>query len=354
MADDLGEKTEQPTGKRLTEARERGQIARSMEVGPAMTVLAAAAFLSWMGPSWGASLSTLLPNLFTELRAPEWTAVDAEQFIARAVWAWVGLTAPLVGVVAVLVVAANILQTGFVLTGHPLRPNWSRLNVLQNFRNLLNGRALLELAKAPIKLGLIGGIVYVTVRPEIPTLMTAAGLDPIAGVRVFGGLALTLLWRIGLAHAAIAALDYGYQRWAHRRGLRMTPQEVKEEMRQSEGDPQVRARARSLHRQYALRRMMAAVPTADVVLTNPTHLAIALKYDADTMKAPRVVAKGARLIAERIRDAARAAGVPVVEHKPLAQALYKAVPVGGEIPSKLYRAVAEILAYVWALNRRLR
>ncbi len=354
MADDLGERTEQPTGKRLSEARERGQIARSAEAGPAMTVLAAAAFLSWMGPAWGNSLSTLVPSLLAELRAPEWSVVDAEQFLGRALWAWISLTAPLTAVVAALVVAVEIFQTGFVLTGHPLKANWSKLNVFQGLRQLFNGRALLELGKAPLKLGLIGGIVYVTIRPEIATLMTVGGLDPMAGVRTFGGLAVTLLWRIGLAHAAIAGLDYGYQRWSHRRSLRMTPQEVKEEMRQAEGDPQVRARARSLHRQYALRRMMAAVPTADVVLTNPTHLAVALKYDADTMKAPRVVAKGARLIAARIRDAARAAGVPVVEHKPLAQALYKAVAVGGEIPSKLYRAVAEILAYVWALNRRAR
>ncbi|MBI3636878.1 MAG: EscU/YscU/HrcU family type III secretion system export apparatus switch protein, partial [Candidatus Rokubacteria bacterium] len=153
--------------------------------------------------------------------------------------------------------------------------------------------------------------------------------------------------------AALAALDYGYQRWSHRRGLRMTREEVKEEMKQAEGDPQIRARFRSLHRQYAMRRMMTAVPKADVVVTNPTHLAIALKYDAGSMKAPKVVAKGARLIAERIRQVARQSGVPVVEHKPLAQALYKAVPVGGEIPGRLYRAVAEILAYVWTLNRRL-
>lgn len=354
MADERGERTEQPTAKRLSEAREKGQVARSAEVGPAMTVLAAAGFLSWMGPSWAASLSTLLPTLLGELRAPAWDVVDAEAFLGRAFWMWVTLTAPLVAAVAALVAAASLFQVGFVLSGHPLKVNWSKLSIAQGLRTLLGGRALLELAKAPLKLGVLAGIVYVTVRPEIPTLMTVAGLDPVSGVKAFGGLALTLLWRVGLASAAIAALDYGYQRWAHRRQLRMSREEVKDEMRQSEGDPQIRARARSLHRQYAMRRMMAAIPTADVVVTNPTHLAVALKYDAAAMKAPRVVAKGARLVAERIRDAARAAGVPVVEHKPLAQALYKAVAVGSEIPSKLYRAVAEILAYVWALNRRLR
>ena len=137
--------------------------------------------------------------------------------------------------------------------------------------------------------------------------MTVAGVDPFGGVKVFGGLALTLMWRIGVAHVAIAALDYGYQRWAHQRQLRMTKDEVRDEMRQAEGDPQIRARFRSLHRQYAMRRMMAAVPTADVVVTNPTHLAIALKYEAGSMKAPKVVAKGARLVAQRIREAGRPA-----------------------------------------------
>jgi flagellar biosynthesis protein FlhB len=317
-------------------------------------VLAVAGFLSWIGPAWGASLAALLPSLLSELGAAEWGAADAEQYALRALGRFIALTAPLVLVVAALVVSANLFQTGFVLTGHPLKPNWAKLNMVTGLRSLVSGRALVELGKAPLKLALLGVIAWLTIRSEIPMLLTVAGLDPVAGVRAVGGLALTLLWRLGLAHAAIAALDYGYQRWAHRRSLRMTREEVKDEMRQAEGDPAIRARFRSLHRQYAMRRMMAAVPTADVVVTNPTRLAVALKYDAGSMKAPRVVAKGARLVAQRIRELARVSGVPLVEHKPLAQALYKGVPVGAEIPGTLYRAVAEILAYVWALSGRLR
>ena len=354
MADDQGQRTEQATPKRLQEARERGNVPRSGEVGPAMTVVAAAGFLSWMGPTWAGSLSALVPTIFGELQAPAWEIVDAEHFITRALLHFVLLAAPIVLAIAAVVIGANLLQVGFVLSGHPLKPDWSRLSFVNGVRNLLGGRAFVELGKAPFKLGLLAFIAYVTVKSELGPLMTVAGVDPIAGVKVFTGLALTLLWRIGLAHAALAAIDYGYQRWAHQRRLRMTKDEVREELRQAEGDPQIRARFRSLHKQYAMRRMMAAVPTADVVVTNPTHLAIALAYEAGSMKAPKVVAKGARLVAQRIRDAARAAGVSVVEHKPLAQALYKAVPIGGEIPSRLYRAVAEILAYVWALNRRLR
>jgi len=354
MADDRGQRTEQATPKRLQEARERGQVARSSEVGPAVTVVAAAAFLSWMGPTWAASLAALIPTVFGELQSPAWDVVDAQHFLTRVLGHFVMLAAPIVLAIVVVVIGANLLQVGFVLTGYPLKPNWNRLSITTGVRNLLGGRALIELGKAPFKLGLLGFIAYVTVRGELATLLTIAGVDPIAAVKVFAGLGLTLLWRIGLAHVALAGLDYGYQRWAHQRSLRMTKDEVREELRQAEGDPQIRARFRSLHRQYAMRRMMAAVPTADVVVTNPTHLAIALKYEAGSMKAPKVVAKGARLVAQRIREAARAAGVPVVEHKPLAQALYKAVPVGGEIPGRLYRAVAEILAYVWALNRRFR
>jgi len=354
MADDRGERTEQPTAKRLAEARERGQVARSGEVGPAMTVLAAAAFLSWMGPAWTGSLAALLPSFLADMEPRDWAVVDAEQFLTRALWRFVALAAPMVLVVGALVAAAQVFQVGFLLTGHPLKPNWSKLDVVTGLRSLVSARALVDLAKAPLKLAAFGVVAWVTIRGELSTLMTAAGLDPMAAVRSFGALALTLLWRLGLVHAAIAVLDYGYQRWSHLRSLRMTREEVKDEMRQAEGDPAVRARFRSLHRQYAMRRMMAAVPTADVVVTNPTRLAVALRYDAGTMKAPKVVAKGARLVAQRIRELARGAGVPIVEHKPLAQALYKGVPVGGEIPGKLYRAVAEILAYVWALDRRAR
>jgi flagellar biosynthetic protein FlhB len=355
MADDRGERTEQPTGKRLDEARQQGQIPRSGEVGTAMTVLAAAGFLSWMGPAWGNALADVIPTYLRELSAAgAWEAADAEHLLGRVLWTWIALTAPVVATVAVVVTAANVAQVGFVLTGHPLKPNFGKLNLVNGLKRLFGTAALFELAKAPFKLILLGAVAWWTVRPEIGRLVTMAGLDPMAGLRIVSGVGLALLWRLGLAHAAIAAGDYAYQRWSHRRGLRMTKDEVKEEMKQAEGDPQTRARFRSLHRQYAMRRMMAAVPTADVVVTNPTHLAIALRYDAATMKAPTVVAKGARLIAERIRDAARAAGIPIVEHKPLAQALYKAVPVGHEIPGRLYRAVAEVLAYVWALHRRIR
>lgn len=350
MADD-GDKTEQPTGKRLAEARERGQIPRTAEAGTAITVLAGAAFLTWAGPGWVHELSTLLPSTLGDLPTAPLTPVEAHEFMLRMLGRFVALAVPPILTIVVCVVAVNVAQVGFTFSTHPLTPNFAKLNPLKGFAAIFGRGALVELAKAPLKLLLLGGIAYATLRPRIPAILESAGSDPSAVVTSVADLAIALLWRLGAAHAVLAAADYLYQRWSHRRQLRMSREEVKEETRQAEGDPAIRARFRSLHRQYAMRRMLLDVPTADVVVTNPTHLAVALKYDAATMHAPRVIAKGARLIAQRIRERAEAAGVPIVEHKPLAQALYKAVPLGGEIPGTLYRAVAEILAYVWALGR---
>jgi flagellar biosynthetic protein FlhB len=352
VADDRGERTEQPTGKRLGEARERGQIARTQEAGAAVTVLAIAGFLTWAAPTWLASFQALLGDSMTEMRATPWTLEHAEQFGWKLLGYYVALAAPPMLTIAAAAIVVNVAQVGFVVSGKALQPNWSKLSPLTGLKTLFGRAALVELAKAPIKLLILGGLTWITIKPALVVLFWGTGQSATSTFATVGELVVTLLWRIGLAQAALAALDYGYQRWSHRRNLRMTRQDVKEETRQSEGDPMIRGRFRALHRQYAMRRMMQDVARADVVVTNPTHLAVALKYEPGSMSAPRVVAKGARLIAGRIRELARAAGVPIVEHKPLAQALYKAVPVGGEIPADLYRAVAEILAYVWSLGRR--
>jgi flagellar biosynthetic protein FlhB len=353
MADDRGERTEQPTGKRLGDARDKGQVARTAEAGPAVMVLAAAGFFTWAAPTWYGGFQGLLAMSLSEMRPAPWTAAHAEEFGTRLLGYFAALAAPPILTVAVAAILVSFAQVGFIWTSHPLTPNWEKLSPLSGFRRLFGTHALVELAKAPLKLTLLGVITYYTVRPAVLALMWGAGQNTASTLSTVGDLVVTLLWRLGLAQAALSVLDYAYQRWSLTRQLRMTREEVKDEMRQTEGDPAIRARFRSLHRQYAMRRMMQDVATADVVVTNPTHLAVALKYDPARSSAPRVVAKGARLVAERIREKAREAGVPIMENKPLAQALYKTVPVGGEIPAALYRAVAEVLAYVWSLNRRL-
>jgi flagellar biosynthesis protein FlhB len=348
--DERGERTEQPTGKRLAEAREQGQIARTPEASVAMTVLAAAGFFTWAGPAWFEALTALVTRSLGDLDTSDWTASDAERFLLGALGRFLALVAPPVITVAACAIAVTVGQVGFVLTSRPLTPDFGRLDPLRGLKGLLGGKALAELAKAPLKLLLLGTVAWYAVAPRLPELLPAAAREPRGVIAAFAGLVVTLLWRLGAAHALLAGGDYLYQRWTIARGLRMTREEVKDEARQAEGDPTVRARFRTLHRQYARRRMMADVRTADVVLTNPTHVAVALRYDMQAMKAPKVVAKGARLLAAEIRERARAARVPVVENPPLARALYKSVPVGGEIPGALYRAVAEVLAYVWTLG----
>jgi len=353
MADEL-ERTEAPTGRRLEEARRKGQIARSAELPTAFMILGAAAFLSWAGPGWSRALTELIPTLLGQVELGEWQPEAIHGLSLDVLGLFLRVALPPILVLAVVGIGANLLQVGFLFTAQPLEPRWGKLNPFEGLKRLLGTHALVELLKAPLKLAVIGGVAYITVKPHVAELVILAGRDPWATVVTVSGLTLALLWRIGAAYLALALLDYSYQRWSHRRGLRMSREEVKEEMRQSEGDPRVRARSRTLHRQYAMRRMMSQVPKADVVVTNPVHLAVALKYDRATMRAPQVVAKGLRLVAEEIKKRARAAGVAVVEHPPLAQALYKSVALGGEIPASLYRAVAEVLAYVYMLSQRQR
>jgi flagellar biosynthetic protein FlhB len=349
MADERGERTEQPTGRRLGEARERGQVPRTAEAGAAVSLLAMGAYLSWGGAAWLEGFGRLLGLALEELRPAPWTPEHALELAGRMLGLFLTLAGPPILVVAAGAALASFVQVGPLFTTRPLEPDWGRLSPLAGLRALFGRHALVELTKAPLKLLLLGAVTWITLRPVLAELVLGAGQNVAATLREVASLVTTLLWRLGLAHAALAAADYGYQRWRHARSLRMTRQEVRDEARQSEGDPRIRARARSLHRQYATRRMFRDVARASVVVTNPTHLAVALRY-APGMGAPRVVAKGARLVADRIREEARRHGVPVIEQPPLARALYKAVPVGGEIPAALYRAVAEVLAYVWSLG----
>jgi flagellar biosynthetic protein FlhB len=210
----------------------------------------------------------------------------------------------------------------------------------------------MELVKAIIKLTILGVVVYRTLRPEWDRFSELAQMDTLQVLAWQLSLGLRLGLRVAGVYCFVGVADYGYQRWKHEVSLRMSKAEIQEESRQQEGNPQIRARVRSLQQDRAIRRMRQEVPKASVVVVNPTHIAVALKYDTQSMRAPRVVAKGKRLMAERIREAARSAGVPVVQDIPLARALEKAVKVGDEIPGAFYRAVAKILAYVYAQDPR--
>jgi flagellar biosynthetic protein FlhB len=253
----------------------------------------------------------------------------------------------------VLGAGAQVLQSGWVWSTERLQWDPARLNPIAGLRRMISGRSLVELAKAFLKIGLIAAVLYWRLREEMLALPLLLQMELQAAFFQAGRLALGLILWTAAVLVVLAAADYAYQRWQLGRDLRMSRQEVKQEQRETEGDPIIRSRIRSLQREKARRRMMQEVPKADVVITNPTHLAVALKYDGILMSAPVVVAKGAGFIAERIREVALENGVPIIENKPLARSLHALVDIGREIPSELYQAVAEILAMILRAKGRL-
>ena len=249
-------------------------------------------------------------------------------------------------------IVGNISQNGFYWSTKPLTPNFSKLDPLKGFKKLVSLRSWVELAKSVFKLVIIGSVAYVMVRREADAMPALVHLQVSQILSYAAKVAFKIILYTTLVLVILAVLDYIYQRWQHEKELRMTKQEVKDEFKNTEGDPKIKARIRSVQRDMARRRMMEAVPEATVVITNPTHLAIALKFEND-FKAPMVVAKGAGHLAEKIKAIAQAHKVPIVEQKPLARTLFKSVEIGDFIPVELYRAVAEVLAYVYRLNGRL-
>jgi flagellar biosynthetic protein FlhB len=354
MAESTGqERTERATGKRRMEARKRGQVALSREVPSALILIAVLGVFYFAGSGVFDDLMRLFSRFFGQLHTARIRTISDASALAAALFQdgfW--LLAPMVLPLLVAGLAGNVLQVGFEFHVEPLSPKLSKLNPLAGAKRILSLRGLVEMAKSILKIGFVALIAWSVVSGYLTEFPTLVRRD-IGSIWEFTHtVAFRIIFYVCLAMIVLAALDYGYQRWQHEKSLRMTKQEVKDERKQAEGDPQVKSRIRSLQRQAAYRRMMAEVPKADVVITNPTHLAVALRFDPAEMAAPRVVAKGADHLAERIRDIARAHDVPLVENKPLAQALYKLAEPGDAIPVDLYRAVAEVLAYVYRLKGR--
>jgi flagellar biosynthetic protein FlhB len=353
MADD-GEKTEDPTAKRRGDAREKGQIARTMEAGTAAALLGGALAIGLNGPALGRYLLETMGSglsLFglAAMHLDQLTAVELLQGLgARTLAALIGL----LGTLFMLALATGALQAGGLVTTKPLAPDFSRINPAQGFKKFASTQPLAELAKSLAKLLLVGWAVYSSLRAAWPDLAGLPLETPMAFLEVARKYAVRLLTTTGLLFLSLAALDYGYSRWRLTKQLRMSKQEVKEEGKAAEGDPAIKARRRSVARDRIRKQMFADVPKADVVIVNPTHLAIALKYDPAVAPAPYVLAMGQRKVAERIKAIAYEAGVPVLENRPLARALIKTAKVGSMIPFELYVAVAEVLAYVMRQRER--
>jgi len=343
------DRTEPATPRRREEARERGQVARSADLSSAVVLLAAVLALRFAGrpliQGLFASASTVLEGL---------GSIDGEpstllpQFGGAFSAVLLGFL-PFVGIVLAASIAANLFQVGFLFTTAPLTPDLDRINPVSGLARMFSLRGLVRLVGGLLKLSVVGLVVFGTIWAERGDLVELSGreFEQIPGITV--DLMQTLSLRAAAALLVLAAAEYGFQRWQFERDLRMSKRELREEMRRYEGDPRMRERRRSIQRRLALDRMVLAVPQATVVITNPTHLAVAVRFEK-SMEAPVVVAKGAEQMARRIRESALEHGVPIVERKDLARALYRGTDVGQAIPSALYQAVAEILAYVYRLK----
>ena len=346
------EKTEQASPRKRREAREKGNVPKSQEVNTAVVLIVGLLGLKLLGGKMLAQLFGLTRGVLSQLATFELT-LDMVPQLALQGMKFMGLIlAPLVGMIMVAGVGANLLQSGWVFSAEPMKPKFSKISVGQGLKRMFSMRSVVELLKGIFKLLIVGFVGYVTLKNEMmlaPYLIKGTMGQLVAFI---GGVGFKLAFRAALVLVVLAAFDFAYQKFQYEKKLRMTKQEVKEEYKRTEGDPLVKSRIRSIQRERARRRMLAEVPTADVVITNPTHLAVALKYTPGKSSAPVVVAKGARLVAQRIKEIAQANGVPVVENKPVARTLFKSVEVGGSIPYELFKAVAEILAYVYRLKKK--
>ncbi len=346
------ERTEQATPRRRQEARRRGQVARSVELSSVTVFLAVVMVLKAVSEGALQGAMESIRFALTNLSHTEFSPALALSFTSGCLSHAARAFLPVIGVAMGVGVVVNLLQVGVTFTAEPLAPNWARLNPVAGFTRLFSRRAFVDSVKTLLKVLLIGWLTFSAVRADAAMLLRTSEIDPLMVMMLVGQLLYKMAWRVGLAMLVLALLDYGFQRWEYEKSLRMTKEEVKQEMKQTEGDPQVKSRIRARQQAIARRRMMQAVPKADVVVTNPTHYAVALQYDAQKMAAPKVVAKGMNLIALRIREIAQRHGVPIVENPPLAQSLYRTVDIGEQIPPELYQAVAEVLAYVYRLRRR--
>lgn len=346
-------KTEKATPRKLEEARKRGQVARSIELTSSLILLGMLGVLSVAGSYMLRELADVARHAWGGLGGFSFEQGGLERHALTFGLTLLLVLGPVLLGALLLAVAANVLQFGFLFAPKAVKVRFDNLSPVKGFKRIFSRRTAVEAFKGFLKIGVIGLTAWLTVSGRLDHLLALMNSDLGLFLGAVAGLAGTLMLRVGLALLGLALLDLAYQRWEYAENLKMSKQEVKDEHRQMEGDPLVKARIRRLQQEASRRRMFAELPKADVVITNPTHLAVALKYDGLSMDAPVVVAKGARLLAQRLKDLAAEHGIPVLENKPLTRALYAAVPVGGQVPSPFFAAIAETLAFVYQAQGRL-
>jgi flagellar biosynthetic protein FlhB len=344
------DKTEEPSSQRLEDFRKEGQVAQSKELTSLLVLMATLATMYGYGPKLASDFMDFMRKMFMEASVTELTTERAGSLLMMCLGQAGHVVLPIAAAGFIAGVLGSVLQFGFLFTWTPIEPQASRINPISGFQRIFSMGSLLEGAKSLLKLIAVVVVTYMLLESEIVGSASMTDMDSSQFVAYMSSSAFRLVGGVCIGLFVVAAMDFAYQKFKYRKSLMMTKQEVKQEHKQREGDPLLKARIRSIQREASRKRMMQEVAKADVVVTNPTHFAVALRYDGEKMAAPKVVAKGKDLIAQRIKEIARKNGVPLVENVPLARALHKSVKVGGTVPRSFFQAVAEVLAYVYRLK----
>ncbi len=348
------EKTEEPTARRLQDARKKGDVGKSMEIPSAAVLLFGLLTIyllsGYMLENCLSILRHYLGNLHSIMIIPGnmiMLTVESMRYLAL-------LTGPLMAVIFITALVANYAQVGFLFTTEKMIPKYEKIDPLKGFARMFSMQTFANTVKSIAKLVIVGYVAYREVMNNLMNLVPLMDMEPYSILVFYARVSFWIFLKAALIIAVLAVFDYAFQRWQFMKKMKMTKQEVKEEAKMTEGDPHVKGRIRSIQMEMARKRMMSEVPKADVIITNPTRLAIALTYEPTTMAAPKVIAKGAGVIAKRIKEVAREHGIPVIEDKPLARELFKTVDIDEHIPENLFQAVAEILAYVYGIKKKKR
>ena len=353
--DDQESKTEEPTGRKLSQAREQGNVIQSQEVKTAVMLLGILVVVWLIAPFTMAQIKPMMASLLEHSYLLHADTEGELSLLSFEILSRIGLFLLLpLGFLMLVGFLSSVGQTGWLLTLSKIQPDLNKLNPIAGLQRMFSSRTVVELLKSTAKLILVGTIVTTIMMPQMKQLELLPSMEIPAIMGYLHHILIKLIFVIVLCVVVIAAADYFYQRFTFLKKMRMTKQEVKDEGKQTEGDPLIKSRMRSLRLQRARQRMMANVPKADVVVTNPTHYACALKYDQETMTAPMMVAKGKNLVALRIRELAQEHDVPIVENPPLARALFATVDLDREVPPEHYKAVAEVISYVMRLKGKFR
>jgi flagellar biosynthetic protein FlhB len=349
------ERTEKATPKRRNKARDEGQVSKSQELNMAIVLMLGLLVLLAYIPYINERFTTITVVLFKDLNPDYITRENIFGFIGIYASEIFNILLPIMAIMVVAGIAVNLFQVGPLFTIKALQPQFSKLSpasMIKGFGRFFNLKSFVELAKSIMKLFIVGGIGYSVIDGHRLEFLLLLGAEPAVGMSVLGKVMLELIIKICVVLLVLGIIDRKYQDYEYDKSLKMTKQEVKDEHKNAEGDPKIKAKIRKQQMQFAMQRMMSAVPSATAVVTNPTHYAVALRYDTSKAPAPQVVAKGVDFVAFKIKEIAQANNVPIVENPPLARTLYKIVPLDGIVPAELYVAVAEVLAYVFRTNKR--